>query len=185
MPEMVKRTLDATEAKCAELAELIYKRESIYLLAKRESLAIAKEAALKIKELNYIHAEALGACEMKHGPIALIESEKKAETVVILFVLDNPTYEVMMNAVDQMASRNAFVVIVTDCQAKIEANNEAKKKQKPNWKENYHFMINVPKMEHLSHMLTLIPMQVMVEKISKLRGINPDMPRNLAKTVTV
>lgn len=91
-------------------------------------MAIAKEAALKIKELNYIHAEALGACEMKHGPIALIESEKIAETVVILFVLDNPTYEVMMNAVDQMASRNAYVVILTDCQAKIEEDNEKKKK---------------------------------------------------------
>jgi glutamine---fructose-6-phosphate transaminase (isomerizing) len=78
MPEMVQKTIDLTEEKCAELAKLIYKKESIYLLAKRESLAIAKEAALKIKELNYIHAEALGACEMKHGPIALIESEKKA-----------------------------------------------------------------------------------------------------------
>jgi glucosamine--fructose-6-phosphate aminotransferase (isomerizing) len=167
------------------LAEKIYQRQSIYLLAKRESLAIAKEAALKIKELNYIHAEALGACEMKHGPIALIESEKKAETVVILFVLDNPTYEVMMNAVDQMASRNAFIVILTDCQAKIEEDNEKKKKEKASFKENYHFMINIPKMAYLSHLLSLIPMQIMVEKISKLKGINPDMPRNLAKTVTV
>ena len=97
-------------------------------------MAIAKEAALKIKELNYIHAEALGACEMKHGPIALIESEKTAETVVILFVLDNPTYEVMMNAVDQMASRNAFIVILTDCQTKIEEDNEKKKKEKASFK---------------------------------------------------
>ena len=122
---------------------------------------------------------------MKHGPIALIESDKKAETVVFLFVLDNPTYEVMMNAVDQMASRNAYVIIVSDCRSKIEEDNEKKKKEKPNWKENYHFMIDIPKMNHLSHMLSLIPMQVLVEKISKLKGINPDMPRNLAKTVTV
>ncbi len=69
--------------------------------------------------MNYIHAEALGACEMKHGPIALIESDKKAETAVILFVFNNETYEVLMNAVDQMASRNALVIIVTDCKAKI------------------------------------------------------------------
>ena len=122
---------------------------------------------------------------MKHGPIALIESDKKAETVVFLFVLDNPTYEVMMNAVDQMASRNAYVIIVSDCRSKIEEDNEKKKKEKPNWKENYHFMIDIPKMNHLSHMLSLIPMQILVEKISKLKGINPDMPRNLAKTVTV
>lgn len=64
------------EEDCEQLAKLLYKKESIYLLAMREALGIAKEAALKIKELNYIHAEALGACEMKHGPIALIESGK-------------------------------------------------------------------------------------------------------------
>lgn len=79
-------------------------------------MAIAREAALKIKELNYIHAEALGACEMKHGPIALIESDRKQETAVILFVLRNETFTVMMNALDQMHSRNAFVVVITDCE---------------------------------------------------------------------
>ncbi len=82
-------------------------------------MAIAKEAALKIKELNYIHAEAMGACEMKHGPIALIESNKKQETVVILFVLKNDTFTVMMNALDQMHSRNAYVVVITDCLEEI------------------------------------------------------------------
>lgn len=46
------------------------------MLALRESLAIAREAALKLKELNYVHAEAMGACEMKHGPIALVASDK-------------------------------------------------------------------------------------------------------------
>lgn len=78
-------------------------------------MAIAKQAALKIKELNYIHAEALGACEMKHGPIALIESDKPETTTVILFVLNNGTFEIMMNAVDQMYSRKAKVILVTNC----------------------------------------------------------------------
>jgi len=57
---------------------------------------------------------------MKHGPIALIESDKKQETVVFLFVLDNGTYSIMMNALDQMHSRNAYVIIITDCQEKID-----------------------------------------------------------------
>lgn len=64
------------EKQCDELAKLISHKESVYLLALRESLAIAREAALKIKQLNYIHAEAMGACEMKHGPIALVASDK-------------------------------------------------------------------------------------------------------------
>jgi glucosamine 6-phosphate synthetase-like amidotransferase/phosphosugar isomerase protein len=53
---------------------------------------------------------------MKHGPIALIDSEHNQETVVILFILNNETFEQMMNALDQMHSRNAYVIIITDCQ---------------------------------------------------------------------
>jgi glucosamine--fructose-6-phosphate aminotransferase (isomerizing) len=89
---------------------------------------VAKEAALKMKELNYIHAEALGASEMKHGPIALIDSDKPKSTTIILFVLDNDTYEPLMNAVDQMSSRNAQLVIVTDCRHKILQHYDAKNK---------------------------------------------------------
>jgi glucosamine 6-phosphate synthetase-like amidotransferase/phosphosugar isomerase protein len=57
----------------------------------------------------------MGACEMKHGPIALIESNNKQETAVLLFILNNDTFTVMMNALDQMHSRNAYVIIITDC----------------------------------------------------------------------
>ena len=92
-------------------------------------MAIAKEAALKIKELNYIHAEALGACEMKHGPIALIESDIPKKTPVILFILDNDTFEACANAFDQMRSRNALVIIVTNCKEKILAHYEKKEKE--------------------------------------------------------
>lgn len=95
----------------------------------KETLAIAREAALKIKELNYIHAEALGACEMKHGPIALIESDKPKETPVILFILDNDSYEQCANAFDQMSSRNALIIVVTDCKKKIIEHYETKKKK--------------------------------------------------------
>ncbi|XP_031472745.1 uncharacterized protein LOC116245226 [Nymphaea colorata] len=110
----------ATKSFFHQVLNLIRNKESLYLLGKRESMAIAREAALKIKELNYIHAEALGACEMKHGPIALIESDRKLETAVILFVLRGETFTVMMNALDQMHSRNAFVIIITDCEEDIE-----------------------------------------------------------------
>jgi glucosamine 6-phosphate synthetase-like amidotransferase/phosphosugar isomerase protein len=52
---------------------------------------------------------------MKHGPIALIASDKPQETVVVLFILDNGTFELMMNTLDQMHSRKAYVIVVTDC----------------------------------------------------------------------
>lgn len=65
---------------------------------------------------------------MKHGPIALIESEKPFSTPVILFIMDNDTFEVCANAFDQMRSRNALVIIVTNCKEKILTHYETKKK---------------------------------------------------------
>lgn len=66
---------------------------------------------------------------MKHGPIALIESDKPKKTAVILFILDNDTFEVCANAFDQMTSRNALVVIVTDCKQKIINHFQVKQKK--------------------------------------------------------
>lgn len=65
---------------------------------------------------------------MKHGPIALIESDKPKETAVILFIFDNDTFEVCANAFDQMSSRNALVIIVTDCKQKIIKHYQVKEK---------------------------------------------------------
>ena len=99
--------------------------------------------------------------------------------------MDNETYSSSMNAVDQMYSRNAYVVLITDCKEKIDENSKKKIEENPSWKPNYHYLIEVPRVKHMSFLLTLIPMQILVEEIAKLKGINPDMPRNLAKTVTV
>lgn len=65
---------------------------------------------------------------MKHGPIALIESDKPKETAVILFIFDNDTFEVCANAFDQMSSRNALVIIITDCKQKIIKHYQVKEK---------------------------------------------------------
>jgi glucosamine--fructose-6-phosphate aminotransferase (isomerizing) len=186
-PAVAEQCISMVEQSCEEIAKVIYKKESVYLLALRESLAIAREAALKIKELNYIHAEAMGACEMKHGPIAMIASDKPKETVVFLFILDNETFPLLMNALDQMHSRKAYIVVVTDCKKKIDAafEEEAKKTNKQQNSPKYDSIIEIPKLPHVSHLISIIPMQILVEKIAKLKQINPDMPRNLAKTVTV
>ena len=61
-----------------------------------------------------------------------------------------------MNAVDQMYSRNAYVVLITDCPNKIEESLQKKKKENPDYKSNYHFMISIPKLKHMSFLLTLL-----------------------------
>lgn len=62
----------------------------------------------------------MGACEMKHGPIALIDSEKPQSTTVFLFILDNDTFNTLMNTLDQMHSRKAYIVIITDCKKRMD-----------------------------------------------------------------
>lgn len=80
----------------------------------------------------------MGAAEMKHGPIALINSEKghEKETVVFLFILDNETYPYCTSALDQMHSRNAFVVVITDCLHLLEQSHTENVKQYHIWKEH-------------------------------------------------
>lgn len=103
---------------------------------------------------------------MKHGPIALINSDKghEQETVVILYILDNGTYETMMNTMDQMLTRNAYVVIITDCLNKI--NDFCKKHENKKSTMQYHFAIEIPALKHLSYLLGIIPIQLLVENIS-------------------
>jgi glucosamine 6-phosphate synthetase-like amidotransferase/phosphosugar isomerase protein len=99
-----------------------------------------------------------------------------------------------------MLSRNALLVIVTDCKDKIVERYQVKQKPvQSNCNESQETMssgsekelereftiLEVPKLKNFSCLLTLVPMQILVERIAELKGINPDMPRNLAKTVTV
>lgn len=192
IPKLVGEAIMENEEKAIELARILEKKTSLFLLGKRETMGIAREAALKIKELNYIHAEAMGACEMKHGPIALIQSDSgviakdpEAQTAVILFVLDNDDFEVMMNAMDQMNSRRAYVVVITNCLERMNQHYEKEKETNPKVKPKYHFVMEVPHLKYLSHLLCIIPIQLFVEQMCVLRDIIPDTPRNLAKTVTV
>ena len=71
-----------------DLAILIHKEQYLMVLGKGEGLAIAREGALKIKEVTYIHAEAFSAGEMKHGPIALIEPERNKNKVILIIMDD-------------------------------------------------------------------------------------------------
>jgi glucosamine 6-phosphate synthetase-like amidotransferase/phosphosugar isomerase protein len=107
----------------------------------------------------------------------------------------------MMNALDQMHSRNAYVIIITDCEEEIEEQHkrEVEKIEKENLKlpeeerkaipdRKYHFILSIPHVPHISHLLAIVPIQLLVEKLCPLRGekgIDPDHPRNLAKSVTV
>ena len=139
-------------------------KSSCFILGKAGCEAISKEGALKIKELSYIHAEGYSSSSLKHGPFALLEPEFP----VIILAPNNDHYSKVINAYEEVKSRHANVILITnnqDCD-----------------KEN---TIILPKNICYDDLLNIIPLQLFAYKLSIRKNINPDIPKNLAKVVTV
>lgn len=138
-------------------------------MGKGFSEPIAREGALKIKEITYIHAEGYGGGALKHGPFALLNES----VPVIHIILDDIHGELMRIAAAETAARGVMNIIITD---------------KPSLASNVcdpTNIINIPSNGMLTALLAVIPLQLLAYEISVLKGFNPDKPRNLAKAVTV
>jgi len=148
----------------------IFKFASNFLfLGRGYNYPIALEAALKLKEISYIHAEGYSAAEMKHGPIALID---KMMPVVVIAIKDN-IYSKVCSNIEEVHSRGGSLIIITN-----EDNKDF-----DSMTEN---IIRIPHIEeHLYPFLTILPLQLLSYYIALERGCNVDQPRNLAKCVTV
>ena len=130
---------------------------------------VALEGALKLKEISYIHAEGYPAAEMKHGPIALIDEKMP----VFVIATRDTYYEKIVSNIKEVESRKGNVI------ALINPGDEIVK-------DIAQQTIEIPDtLESLSPLLTVIPLQLISYHIAVLRGCNVDMPRNLAKSVTV
>ncbi len=145
------------------LAEKLADKESIYLIGRDLQYSTALEAALKIKEVSYIHAEALAGGELKHGTLALIEDG----TPVIVFVANENKERIISNA-NEVKARGAFLIGVSAEKHKI-----------------FDFWIDVKELNEFNPIVQIIPMQLLAYKLALLKGYDPDKPRNLAKSVTV
>jgi glucosamine--fructose-6-phosphate aminotransferase (isomerizing) len=131
--------------------------------------ATAFEGALKLKEISYIHAEGYPAGEMKHGPIALIDKEMP----VIAIATRDPWYDKMISQIEQAKARGGPVVAVaTEGDETI-----ARLADHVLWVPETPWM--------LSPAINVIPLQILAYHIARLRGLDVDQPRNLAKSVTV
>lgn len=158
----IKKTLEC-HTTIKNITHCFEGHSSCFVLGKGNSEAIAHEGSLKIKEIAYIHAEGYSTSSLKHGPFALLEKDFP----VILIVLDNEHYSKSMNAYEEVKSRGARIVTISD--NKIENDNN----------------IAIPKNITFSSLLSVIPIQILSYEIAKMKKINPDQPRNLAKVVTV
>lgn len=168
IPALVKHTLRLNEQ--VERLSLIYTYAHNFLyLGRGYSYPVALEGALKLKEISYIHAEGYPAAEMKHGPIALIDEEMP--TVII--APNDHLYEKIVNNVQQVKARHGSVIaIVTEGDKEI--------------RNIADHVLEVPEVpECLTPIITSIPLQLLSYYIAINKGKNVDMPRNLAKSVTV
>ena len=152
-----------TRNKIKQLAEKLKDVQHIFTIGRGLEYPTALEAALKIKEVSYIHAEAFAGGELKHGSIALIESG----TPCIVFVSQENKKEILSNAIE-IKSRGGYIIGVAS------EDNEI-----------FNFWIKVPEANNLSPVLQIIPIQILAYQLAILRGLDPDRPRNLAKSVTV
>ena len=168
LPSQIKQVLKLDE-KVLNIAKELYNKKSLLIMGRGFNFATCLEGALKVKELTYMHSEGIQAGELKHGPLALVDS-----TVPILMIMmrDN-VFTKCMNALQQVTAREGKPILI------IEEGDEDTAK----WSEH---VLEVPKtVDALQGILTVIPLQLLSYHLAVLRGCNVDCPRNLAKSVTV
>ncbi|MDX6407946.1 MAG: hypothetical protein QOE13_1017 [Gaiellaceae bacterium] len=169
LPEKMEQFLDADHP-IEEIAQRHYNKPFFLYLGRHIGLPVALEGALKLKEISYIPTEAYSAGEMKHGPIALLDSE----TPVVCIAIDQKVvYEKVVSNIQEVRARGAQVIaIATDGNEDIQHHADD--------------VIYIPRTPaFLQAVLAVLPLQLLAYRIARLHGLNVDQPRNLAKTVTV
>lgn len=146
------------------LSDRIKRKEDLYIIGKSWHYPMALESAIKIQEVSYIHAEGFAGGELKHGPIALIE---EGTPCIALVGRDEVMLDMVSNAM-QLRARGGFVIGVS-----------------PEPSEAFDEWIKVPDAGAAQAIVSIIPIQVLAYFLAVQRGKDPDMPRNLAKSVTV
>ena len=168
LPGKVEQVLELNDA-LRELARIYKDAQNFLYLGRGYNFPAALEGALKLKEISYIHAEGLPAAEMKHGPIALIDENMP---VVILAPHDAVYQKILSNVQEVKARGGRIIAVVTDGNGDLG--------------HMVDHLIFVPQtIDMLTPILTTIPLQLLAYHIAVMRGCNVDMPRNLAKSVTV
>jgi glucosamine--fructose-6-phosphate aminotransferase (isomerizing) len=168
LPSKMSHFLDGDHP-IEEIAQRFHREPFFLYLGRHIGLPVALEGALKLKEISYIPTEAYAAGEMKHGPIALLEEG----TPVVVVATRIHAYDKIVSNIQETRARGAHVIaIATDGNEDIQ--------------HHANDVIYVPKSPaFLQAALAILPLQLLAYRIARLRGLNVDQPRNLAKTVTV
>lgn len=168
VPKKIEEILK-NESVVQKLASQNFNKASVFYIGRRFDSASCLEAALKLKEVSYMHSEAFAAGELKHGPIALIDKS----SLVVAIASDAELYEKIRSNIEQVKSRGAQTLVITQDDSGY-------------FSDTADDIIAIPKISaDFAPLLTVIPAQLFAYYCAVLRGNDPDKPRNLAKSVTV
>jgi glutamine---fructose-6-phosphate transaminase (isomerizing) len=169
VPHCIEEVLAGAEEAVERTAQAHHASDFFLYLGRHVGLPVALEGALKLKEISYIATDAYAAGEMKHGPIALLDER----TPVVCVAMESPVLEKVVSNMQEVRARGAHVIaIATEGDTAISEHAEE--------------VLWVPRTDWmLQPLLAVIPLQLLAYRIARLRGLNVDQPRNLAKTVTV
>jgi glucosamine--fructose-6-phosphate aminotransferase (isomerizing) len=169
MPHKIQQTIPAVDERVKAVARAEYEGRFFLYLGRNIGLPVCLEGALKMKEISYIPSDAYAAGEMKHGPIALLDES----TPVVCVCTDSPTLDKMLSNVEEVRARGADVISIAT-------------EGTPRVAEASDLTIEVPRTDWvLQPIVAIIPLQLLAYHVARMRGLNVDQPRNLAKTVTV
>jgi glucosamine--fructose-6-phosphate aminotransferase (isomerizing) len=168
IPDVVRKTLSCHDA-VRRIAENYCHVNNFLYLGRQYHYPVALEGALKLKEISYIHAEGYPAAEMKHGPIALVDTQ----TPSVFLMPRGAIYDKVMSNLEEVKARGGPVIAIA-CEGDEDAAARADE------------VITVPEVaDYLQPLVSVIPLQLLAYHIALLRGCDVDKPRNLAKSVTV
>ena len=168
IPEKSEQVLK-DQSSIQKFASLNFNKNKVFYIGRLIDSASSLESALKLKEVSYMHSEAFAAGELKHGPIALIDTD----TLVVALATQRELYEKINSNIVEVKTRGASTLVISQGDTSI-------------FKDSADTVITIPETEDIfASILSIIPAQLFAYYCSVLKGNNPDQPRNLAKSVTV
>lgn len=166
LPLNIETTLNTIKEQCMIVADYLKNQNNVFIIGKGIGEAIAKEGALKIKEITYIHAEGYASSALKHGPYSLLQKG----TPVIVIIPEDEHFAQNNNIIEEIKARHAFIIAITD----KNLNND-----------KIDICIKIPQNYPFRGILSTIVLQLIAYETACAKNINPDFPRNLAKVITV
>ncbi|MEE8194977.1 MAG: SIS domain-containing protein, partial [Candidatus Bipolaricaulota bacterium] len=167
VPDLIAETLTATDSAARHTANLLNPHDEMYYLGYGVTLGIAMEGALKLKEITYAHCEGMLSSEFKHGPLSAVYTNYP-----VLFVASPQDTAMIVNHVNEVTCRGGHSIAVA-APSKLLRDNVDEYLPLPDTRQE------------LIALLAVLPLQLISYYMSTSRGINPDFPRNLSKTLTV